>query len=495
MNILLVVEKLEDWPLTIGGVEVITAKSYLTDQTYTRLQKTRVYNLCRSYRYQQTGYYVSLLAAARGHRPIPDVSAMRDMQTQVIIKLSSEDIDALIQQSLSKIQNKEFILNIYFGHNLAKRYDRLSTALFNQFRAPLLRAKFACNRGHWGLAHVTSIALNDVPDSHRPFLLDVATRYFSGRAPRPRQKKPPRFFMGMLLNPADPTPPSNEKALKLFERAAEQRGIDTTRITKEQFSMLPEFDALFIRETTSVTDHTFRFARRAEKEGLIVIDDPLSILRCTNKVYLAEALQLRNITIPKTLIVHRDNIANIVDTVGLPCILKKPDSSYSQGVHKADTEEDLMEMAHRLLEKSDLVVAQEFLPTPFDWRVGIIDNEPFYICKYFMAENHWQIVHRDDGGKVRDEGYVTTIPMHKAPLKVIKTAVAAAKAIGNGLYGVDLKQIGSKVYVIEVNDNPSIDAGVEDQLRGIDIYGAVMDTFLARLEARYQPPSGSALKN
>ena len=489
MNILLVVEKLEDWPLKLSGVEVITAKSYLTDQSYTHLQKTRVFNLCRSYRYQQTGYYVSLLAAARGHRPIPDVSAMRDMQTQVIIKLSSEDMDELIQQSLSKIQSKEFVLSIYFGHNLAKRYDRLSMALFNQFRAPLLRARFAYNRGHWGLAHVTSIALNDVPENHRPFLMEVATRYFSGRAYHPRQKKPPRFFMGILHNPADSSPPSNEKAMKLFEKAAEQRDIETTLITKEQFSMLPEFDALFIRETTSVTDHTFRFARRAEKEGLVVIDDPLSILRCTNKVYLAESLQLRNVTTPKTLIVHSDNLEDIIPAVGLPCILKKPDSSYSQGVHKADTEEELMALAKRLLEDSDLVVAQEFLPTPYDWRVGIIDNEPFYVCKYFMAENHWQIVHRDEGGKVRDEGFVEAVPMHKVPLKVIKTAVAAAKAIGNGLYGVDLKQIGSKVYVIEVNDNPSMDGGVEDQLKSIDIYGAVMDVFLARLEARYHTNS------
>ena len=47
---------------------------------------------------------------------------------------------------------------------------------------------------------------------------------------------------------------------------------------------------------------------------------------------------------------------------------------------------------------------------------------------------------------------------------MLNTALKAANLIGDGLYGVDLKQIGKKVYVIEVNANPNIDAGMEDQI-------------------------------
>ena len=46
----------------------------------------------------------------------------------------------------------------------------------------------------------------------------------------------------------------------------------------------------------------------------------------------------------------------------------------------------------------------------------------------------------------------------------------ATKLIGDGLYGVDLKQIGNQVYLIEINDNPNIDAGYEDRLMGDDLY-------------------------
>jgi glutathione synthase/RimK-type ligase-like ATP-grasp enzyme len=33
------------------------------------------------------------------------------------------------------------------------------------------------------------------------------------------------------------------------------------------------------------------------------------------------------------------------------------------------------------------------------------------------------------------------------------------KSSRKGLYGVDLKQVNGKIYVVEVNDNPSTDAG------------------------------------
>jgi glutathione synthase/RimK-type ligase-like ATP-grasp enzyme len=62
--------------------------------------------------------------------------------------------------------------------------------------------------------------------------------------------------------------------------------------------------------------------------------------------------------------------------------------------------------------------------------------------------------------------------------------VRASNLIGDGLYGVDLKQIGRKVLVIVVNDNPSIDAGVEDRVLGEGLYREVMGVILKRIERR-----------
>jgi glutathione synthase/RimK-type ligase-like ATP-grasp enzyme len=266
-------------------------------------------------------------------------------------------------------------------------------------------------------------------------------------------------------------------------RAATDLGLQPTFITRADQARLGEFDALFIRETTCVNHHTYRFARRAAAEGMVVVDDPVSIARCTNKVFLAERLGRNRIPIPRTLIVNRENAHTIADSVGLPCVLKLPDGAFSRGVVKADTEEEAGREATRFLAASDLVLAQPFLPTPFDWRVGILDRKPLYVCKYHMAPRHWQIIRHDGRGK-RREGRVETLAVEDAPPRVVRTALRAANLIGDGFYGVDLKQVGNKVYVIEVNDNPSIDGGYEDARLGDALYRRVMEVFLARLRAR-----------
>ena len=482
MNILVVVNDPGDWPLNIPGVKVISSRVYLTDPVYTDLSNTKVFNLCRSYRYQSDGYYVSLLAAARGHKPIPSVTTIQDVKSLTIIRAVSDDLDELIQENLSAIRSHHFTLSIYFGRNMAQRYDRLSLELFNLFQAPFLRAEFRQDtEGKWELQRIRPIAVNDIPQSHLPFAVQVATGFFAGRRARLARKAPPRYTMAILYDPKSDDKPSNPEAIDKFEKAAGKLGVDVELIDRDDFARLAEFDALFIRETTSVIHHTYRFARRAEAEGLVVIDDSKSILRCTNKVYLAEVLDRHHIRTPKTIIVHKDNVDRIIPELGLPCVLKQPDSSFSQGVVKVEDAAALEMEAARLLDKSELMIAQEFISTPYDWRIGILDRRPLYACKYFMARRHWQIIHHNGEGE-SSFGKVETLPVELAPQQVVRTALKAANLIGDGLYGVDLKQVNRQSYVIEINDNPSIDAGYEDAVLKDELYHRIMDVFLRRLD-------------
>ena len=482
---LIVVDEPSRWPLQIEGVELVSSRSYLTESRFTELRGARVFNLCRSYRYQSLGYYVSLLAAARGHRPQPSVSAVQDLKSPTIVRAVSEELEDLIQKSLSPLHSDEFVLSIYFGRNLAKRYDRLCRYLFQQFQAPFLRATFIKNArsGKWSMQNIRPVAGSDLSEEHREFVVEVAREYFQGKRRRPGKKTAYRYDLAILSDPQAVDAPSNEKALLRFVKAAESLGFSTEMITREDFGRLAEFDALFIRETTSVQHHTYRFARKAQAEGLVVVDDPESILRCTNKVFLSELLDRHRIAAPRTLILHRGNRESAGQVLGLPCILKQPDSSFSQGVVKVATNEELQQEMKLLLEKSDLIIGQEFMPTEFDWRIGIFDRKPLYACKYFMVKKHWQILRRDGRGG-REEGNFETLPLWQVPPEVIKTALKAANLIGDGLYGVDLKQLGSKVVIIEVNDNPNIDGGVEDRVLGDELYRSIMETMLERVEKK-----------
>ena len=467
--------------LNIEGVEVIAPKNYLTQQELSKEKNVRVFNLCNDYRYQSKGYYVSLLAEARGHNPIPNVKNIQDLKAPAIVRIVSDDLDELVQKSLKKIKSPEYTLSIYFGQNIARQYDKLSHELHKLFQAPFLRAKFIFNK-KWILQGIKPISLSEIPQGHLEYIQEFAVSYFQKK--RYEKAKPVRYQydLAILLNPEEKSPPSNKKAITKFTEIAEKNGFYVELITKEDYDRLAEFDALLIRETTSVNHHTYRFARRAQSEGLAVLDDPDSILKCTNKVYLAEILELAKIPQPKTVIVHSENKSVVKAQLGLPCVLKLPDSSFSLGVKKVKTEEELKEQLTKMLNASELVIAQEYLPTDFDWRIGVLDGKPLYACKYYMAKGHWQIYNWENKNKDDVEGMFDTIAIEDVPPKVIEMALKATSLIGNGLYGVDIKESNGKVYIIEINDNPNLDDGIENQIIQDELYIRIIKSLKNRIE-------------
>jgi glutathione synthase/RimK-type ligase-like ATP-grasp enzyme len=481
MQSIVVVNKPKDWNLHIPDVEVISARAYLTDSKYSEMSNARIYNLCQSYRYQGLGYYVSLLAEARGHRSIPNITTIQDLKSQSIIRIISDELDQLIQRSFSRLKSTHFVLNIYFGKHPSKQYENLSKQLYNLFQAPLLRTNFVYEDEKWQLQNISPLPIHQIPEHHKAFVLDSAYVYFAKKRIRSLNVAKSTYDLAILLNPDEKAPPSDKKAIKNFIEAAEEEGIRAKIITKNDYSRIPEFDALFIRETTAVNHHTYRFARRALAENIIVVDDPASIVKCTNKVYTAELFKKANIPIPKTLIIHKGNKDELIRTLGLPCVLKQPDGSFSKGVVKVSDPVALEDELEHFFSQSDLIIAQEYAPTDFDWRIGILDKQAIYACKYYMAKDHWQIYDWHPGRRMKD-GAHETIPIEKAPAKIVKIAQRAASLIGDGFYGVDIKQSGSKVMVIEVNDNPSIEAGVEDFILKDELYAKVMKYFVRRIK-------------
>ncbi|HEV7929311.1 MAG TPA: RimK family protein [Nitrosospira sp.] len=508
MNILIVVDELDDWALEIPEAKIIAARNYLTGSSFAvdptgahtvgrapartagqgMSPSVKLFNLCKSYRYQSSGYYVSLLAEARGHKPLPTVGAIEDLHNPTLVRHLTDDLSSLIQRLLAPLATDDFELGIYFGRDTGNLYHPLSRELFALLQAPLLSARFQRHNDQWSLRSVRAIGASDVPPGHHEFVTVAAREYFSGRM-QWSKKQAPRFDLAILYDPDDPEPPSNAKALEKFKKAAEELSMRVEFIGRADISRLPQFDALFIRDTTFVNHYTYRFSRRALAEGLVVIDEPDSILKCNNKVYLAELLAQHSIETPKTLLVHRDNIAEIVPELGLPCVLKQPDSSFSRGVVKVETEVELMSRVTELLAKSALVIAQEWLPTEFDWRVGILDRRVLFAAKYYFPSGHWQVVKRDAERRKLSEGATQAVPVDEAPKEVIRIALKSANLIGDGLYGVDVKQVGNRYCVIEVNDNPNVDAGNEDGVLKDTLYREVMSVFLKRIEARKQAHS------
>jgi glutathione synthase/RimK-type ligase-like ATP-grasp enzyme len=483
MKVLFVVNRLQEWPFEIPGSSTTTAREYLTDPGYSNGSDGQIVNLCRCDRYQGRGYYVSLLAEARGDQALPDLKTIEDLQSSAVVELLAGELEPLIQESLQQDATRVFQLDAYFGRDPAGLHPAVSQQLFTLLKAPLLRAQFEQRDARWRLTGIRALGVPEVPPHWQPFLVQAATDYIKGyRSRRGTANGSEQPALAILHQSGEPEPPSNAAALEKFLSAARALGMRAEIIGRDAIERLGEFDALFIRDTTSVNHYTYQFSRRAAAQGLVVIDDPDSILKCTNKVYLNELMTRHQVPVPKTLMVHPENVDQIVPTLGLPCILKQPDSAFSLGVGKIESEAELLARVRPLLQQSELIIAQEFLPTTFDWRVGVLDRRPLFVCQYFMAPGHWQVIKRESAQRV--EGRTTALSIGEVPEIVVKTALRAANLIGDGLYGVDLKQIGDQCCLIEVNDNPNIDAGNEDQVLGDALYREVVGVFRRRVSER-----------
>ena len=483
MRKIIVVNDPKDFDLSLAGVEVVAGKEYLTEPRFAAMANTRVFNLSKSYTYQSRGYYVSLLAEARGQKPIPSAKAILDLKNPSIVKVLGRDIEDVIQHSLGHKQQDEFIFSVYFGRNVNRKYDRLAHELYKAFQAPLLRARFV--RGDkWELRSVRPIPYSDIPDEHKPFVKRYAQEYFGKKRYDKAREDRSAYDLAILVNPDDKAAPSNKRAIVKFRQAAEEMGFAVDIIGPQDIDRVGEYDALLIRENTHVNDHTYRMARKAQQEGLAVMDAPDAILKCNNKVYLAEVLAAHGVPTPRTMIVHAENRDEVAARFGLPVVLKLPDSTFSMGVSKASSPGELQGKIEALLRESDLVIAQEYMPSDFDWRIGVLDGEPIYACKYFMARGHWQIYNWSTGSKKDQEGGFSTIPVAGCARPILDMAVQAVKAVvgDEGLFGVDIKEHDGRGYVIEVNECPTIDAGVEDAVLGDDLYRRIIGSLRRRIE-------------
>lgn len=481
---LVVVENLKDWHPDYPAVPLVSARDYLSGVDQLKARDIRIINLCRSYRYLSLGYYCSLLAEPRGQRVIPSVQTLAGLRSKSIYGLNIEDLDGLIQQSLKRHPagpGGSIELPIFFGRSEDPALQELARQIFDLFRCPLLKVGF-CYEDRWRLDTVKPVPLNGFAGTrHRRFFIEALAGYLSKRWRAPRARPAARWDLAVLHNPNEKPPPSNAAALRKFVKAAEKAGIDVELIEKKDYERLARFDALFIRETTAVDHYTYRFARKAQIEGMVVLDDPDSILKCANKVYLAELMAAHRIPAPKTRILQKGQRETL--DLDFPVVLKIPDGAFSRGVVKASDRGEFEVLSERLFRESDLILAQEFLYTRFDWRIGILHGQALFACQYFMSRAHWQVVKHEASGRSVEGGF-KTLPLEETPKPVLDIALRLARLIGDGLYGVDLKQNENGVYAIEINDNPNIDAGIEDLILGDRLYELVIGEFVRRLEAR-----------
>lgn len=293
--------------------------------------------------------------------------------------------------------------------------------------------------------------------------------------------------LAIMYDPKEENPPSGFDSLLKMQTISEQLGFDTTLITYNELKdNYLNYDVLFIRETTAVNHHTYEIVKQCEEAGLVVIDDSESIKKCTNKIYQNELFKINNIPTLKSKIVCIQNLIDIAVEIKYPCVLKVPDSCCSLGVFKIEDKHEFLQKSIDLLKNYKFLQVQEFYKTDFDWRIAILNNKILFTCKYCMSKNGWQIIDHSDPTEDRLSkcGQTQIIDIEDVPDYIIETALKASFLIGNGLYGVDLKEKDGNCVVIEINDCIDIDIPYEIKENDDSVLIEIFKTLMWKLEIK-----------
>jgi glutathione synthase/RimK-type ligase-like ATP-grasp enzyme len=277
---------------------------------------------------------------------------------------------------------------------------------------------------------------------------------------------------------------SNSEQLNALIRCrdvAEAMGHYAEFLFPVDISKIPKMDALFIRARTDPMNITYVAARMAALHGIPVIDDPQSIQICSDKINMYSHLIKKGVSMPRTEFLSRNDlsverVSRLFDELGTPLILKEPSTSFSLRVEKVTDIAGFFRVARRFIKMSDWIVVQQYMESRYDWRVGVLGGGLLYVCKYTIPSVTFKIQASMNGHIVYCG--VESMPADRVPPHVIRLGIEAADAIGNGLYGVDIKNNNGDACVIEVNDNPSLESG-EDTC-----YPRVYDQIITHLFAK-----------
>lgn len=441
-------------------------------------QGTAVINLCSDLRYGTAGYYVSLLAEARGLRALPSVDTL---------ELLADGVDALrtladagVPVASSALGPGQEVRGV-MGACLDPSLTRLVSAVHRVFPAPILYIGCVRYENRWSVSRVAVGHVEELSEQDRAFLFQRLGAE-QGHSPPSVARTSAGFAVAVLFDEADPFKASDAETVDRFARVAARYDLRVERIHTDELVRLAEFDGLFIRTLTGPDTPAFAFARRAAAFGMPVIDHPRAILRAGNKAFLAEALRRAEVPVPKTMFLTPSSTYDAVaEELGTPFIVKLPDGSFSTAVHQVHNREKLAMVREKLGSESPMLVGQAWVPSDYDWRVGVLDGRPIFGCRYHMVKGHWQIRKQGPSGATRD-GRTEAVPLEQVPRAVRWVAAKAARVLGDGLFGVDLKETRNGPVVLEVNDNPDIYRDGEAGAEGDRVFEALSEWFVDRID-------------
>ena len=230
---------------------------------------------------------------------------------------------------------------------------------------------------------------------------------------------------------------------------------------------LPLYDAVIPRIGASVTFFGTAVVRQFEMMGVYSVNESLAITRSRDKLRSLQLLARRGIGLPVTVFAHKTGQADdIIEMLGgAPVVIKLLEGTQGLGVVLGETENGAKSIIQAFAGLDANFLVQEFIK-----EAGGEDIRCLVIGDRVVAAMLRRGKEGDFRSNLHQGGTAEAIRITPTERSV---AVAAARAMGLNVCGVDLLRANHGPVVMEVNSSPGFE-GIE-AATGIDVAGKVIE--------------------
>ncbi|CAM4041754.1 MULTISPECIES: 30S ribosomal protein S6--L-glutamate ligase [Pseudoalteromonas] len=230
---------------------------------------------------------------------------------------------------------------------------------------------------------------------------------------------------------------------------------------------ITEVEAVIPRIGASVTFYGCSVLRQFEMMGVYPLNESVAITRSRDKLRSLQLLSRKGVGMPITGFASKpDDVKDLLEMVGgTPVVIKLLEGTQGIGVVLAETRKAAESVIEAFMGLKANIMVQEYIKEAggADIRCFVIGDKVIAAMKRQAQEGEFRSnLHR--GGSA---SLVRISPEER------KTAVAAAKAMGLNVAGVDLLRSSRGPLVMEVNSSPGLE-GIE-KATGKDIAGMIID--------------------
>ncbi len=264
-------------------------------------------------------------------------------------------------------------------------------------------------------------------------------------------------------------------AVRRGVKVIKPRGIHSVltagRIPIHNTAYLPQVDAVIPRIGASITYYGLAVVRQFEAHGAITTASSEAIGKSRDKLHSLQTMGAVGLPIPRTAVIARpEMLYNAVHAVGgTPVVIKLLQGTQGRGVLLAPNFNTVAAVLERLKRVRKQILVQEYVAESQgrDTRVIVVGDACVAAMTRIAAEGEFR-ANLHMGGRAEPAALDE---------KTRQLALAAARAHGLAVAGVDLIQSNQGPMLLEVNSSPGLE-GIEG-VTGADVAGAVV-RFLER---------------